>query len=160
MHGKRKVRVKPLRILLGAVGITAGILVMISLDGGLQALHVEREEVSKVIVETYEPWGIAEFTEPQDLDLLVGNRPLRVGGDEGHPSGRKPERYFCGAAQDNRVWRGKDLCFRAQRAGASCRRWLLVHSGGELFPAPVGFGYKSAGDSRCCALTENSQSGR
>ena len=71
MHGKRKVRVKPLRILLGAVGITAGILVMISLDGGLQALHVEREEVSKVIVETYEPWGIAEFTEPQDLDLLV-----------------------------------------------------------------------------------------
>ena len=28
-------------------------------------------EVSKVIVQTYEPWGTVEFTEPQDLDLLV-----------------------------------------------------------------------------------------
>lgn len=34
-------------------------------------MHLEREEVSKVIVQTYEPWGTVEFTEPQDLDLLV-----------------------------------------------------------------------------------------
>ena len=46
---KKKPHTKPLRILLWVVGITASILVMLSLDGGLQPLHLEREEVSKVI---------------------------------------------------------------------------------------------------------------
>lgn len=71
MNIKQKAHMKPLRILLLVGGITASILVMLSLDGGLQPLHLEREEVSKVIVQTYEPWGTVEFTEPQDLELLV-----------------------------------------------------------------------------------------